>query len=66
MDSNALTSLITTVGFPIAMCIALFWYMIKQNELHAEETKNITSVINELKIAITELRDELRSLRNDN
>lgn len=66
MDNATISSLITSVGFPIAMCVALFWYMIKQNELHAEETKNITNVINELKLAITELRDELRSFKDDN
>lgn len=57
---------ISTVGFPIAMCVLLFWYMTKLNDLHAEETKSLTSVINELKLAITELRDELRELKNAN
>ena len=32
MDIQTITTLITTVGFPIAACIALFWQNIKMNE----------------------------------
>lgn len=29
MDANGIVSLISTVGFPIAVCIALFWFINK-------------------------------------
>ena len=60
MDANAIISLVGTLGFPIVMCGALFWYMIKQNEQHSTESCEMRDAINELKIAIVELTDRLR------
>lgn len=60
MDANAIISLIGTLGFPIVMCGALFWYMIKQNEQHSTESREMRDAINELKLAIVELTDRLR------
>ena len=41
MDINVITSLISSVGFPIACCIFLFWANNKQNERHAEEVEKL-------------------------
>lgn len=60
MDANAIISLVGTLGFPIVMCGALFWYMIKQNEQHSTESNEMRDAINELKLAIVELTDRLR------
>ena len=60
MDANAVISLVGTLGFPIVMCGALFWYMIKQNEQHSTESREMRDAINELKLAIVELTDRLR------
>ena len=60
MDANSIISLVGTLGFPIVMCGALFWYMIKQNEQHSTESYEIRDAINELKLAIVELTDRLR------
>lgn len=60
MDANAIISLVGTLGFPIVMCGALFWYMIKQNDQHSTESREMRDAINELKIAIVELTDRLR------
>ena len=60
MDANAIISLVGTLGFPIVMCGALFWYMIKQNEQHSTESREMRDAINELKIAIVELTDRLK------
>lgn len=59
MTINDVTTLISTVGFPICMCGAMFWYMIKQNEAHKEETDSMKAAINSLEIAITKLTDKL-------
>lgn len=48
MDINALSTLITSVGFPIAACICLFYLLNKQTE-----------TLNELKIVMTKLIDKL-------
>lgn len=60
MDANSIISLVGTLGFPIVMCGALFWYMIKQNDQHSTESREMRDAINELKIAIVELTDRLR------
>ena len=60
MDANAIISLVGTLGFPIVMCGALFWYMIKQNDQHSTESREMRDAINELKLAIVELTDRLR------
>ena len=52
---NTVIQAVSTVGFPIVMCAALFWYMIQQNKLHKEETQGLQDAITELKIAITKL-----------
>lgn len=50
---------ISTVGFPIVMCGALFWYMIKQNEMHQTENREMKDAINALKIAIIQLTERI-------
>lgn len=50
---------ISTVGFPIVMCGALFCYMIKQNEMHQTESREMKDAINALKIAIIQLTERI-------
>lgn len=52
---NVITAIVSTLGFPICMCIALFWYMIKQNEMHEKESAQMREAITSLEIAITKL-----------
>ena len=40
-----ITQIISTVGFPIAMSGALFWYMTRQMETHKLETEELRDVI---------------------
>lgn len=50
MSIQDITTFITTVGFPIAACIALFW----QNIRMSETIQNNTSAILELTTIIKE------------
>lgn len=59
MNAESITTIISSVGFPIAACIGLFWYMTKQQERHEEETKKLTEAINELKIVLTTILTKL-------
>lgn len=59
MDANTVTTTISQLGFPIAMCGALFWYMIEQNKAHTEESREMRDAINNLELAITKLTDKL-------
>lgn len=65
MDANTIVTLVGTLGFPIVMCGALFWYMIKQNELHSTESKEMRDAVNDLKLAIVELTDHLKEDSNE-
>ena len=55
MTVNDLVTLVSTLGFPICMCGALFWYMVQQNKDHAKESKQMCNAITSLEVAITKL-----------
>lgn len=59
MDVSQVSALITSVGFPIVMCIMLFKYMQELNAQHQEETTALKDAINDLKVAITTLTERL-------
>lgn len=59
MTAQDIITAISTLGFPICMCAALFWYMIDQNKKHSEESISMREAITDLKIAITQLTDKL-------
>lgn len=52
-------SAISTVGFPIAMALLMFWYLQKETENHRMETEGLKEAINDLKMAITTLINKL-------
>ena len=54
-----IVTVISTVGFPIAMCLILFWYMQKESENHKMETSSLKEAINKLELAITTLINKL-------
>lgn len=59
MDANAIVQIISNLGFPIAMCGALFWYINKQLELHKEETHELKQSIDNNTLIITKLYERL-------
>ena len=59
MDYPVIMQTIGSVGFPIAMCLAMFFYMIKQNELHKAEIDRITEALNNNTIALNRLHDKM-------
>lgn len=61
MDVSTVTTLISTLGFPIAACVALFWYMIKQDEHHKEETEKLRESIDGNTMILTKLYERLGS-----
>ena len=59
MTVDDIITIIQSVGFPIVMCGALFWYMISQTKEHAAESKEMCEAISALNVAITKLTDKL-------
>lgn len=50
---------ISTVGFPIAMSIMLFWYLQKETEVHRQAQDSLKEAINELRVAIVTLTNRM-------
>ena len=71
MDFQALIQIISTVGFPIACCVAMGVYVkyitdknreevAKLNEDHKEEMSEVTKAINNNTLALQSLTDHLK------
>lgn len=56
---------ITTVGFPIVMCLCLAYYCMKLNDSHRAETDKFTKVLNENTLVLQKLCDILNVERSD-
>nr|DAH76447.1 MAG TPA: YvrJ protein family protein [Caudoviricetes sp.] len=65
MDTNMIVQLISSLGFPIACCIAMFWQNNKLNENHKEETNKLNEAINNNTIALNHLIDKIGGNGND-
>lgn len=67
VDYETIISAISTLGFPIIVAGALFWYITKKDEQHKDEMNSLkesldknSSVLDELKGLITYLVGELK------
>ena len=56
MDANAIVSIISTVGFPIVACGALFWFINRQQESHREEMKVSKNLLMKILRSLCSLR----------
>lgn len=59
MDITAVTQLISNLGFPIAVCCIMFWYVYKVQKSHSEEIATLTMAIENNTIALTRLESKL-------
>lgn len=70
MNTQDILSAITTVGFPIVMCLACAWYIKytndkqreeveKLNDQRAKEMDKVTEAINNNTVALTKLVERL-------
>ena len=62
MDIANVLSAISSVGFPIVACIALFWNGHKQEERHLEESNKFNEAINNNTIALVKLTEKISYL----
>lgn len=61
MDVQAVTSIISTVGFPIAVCLICFWYINKVQEQHKAEMDKLAEALNNNTIVMQKLVDNLQN-----
>lgn len=66
MDVNIVLQAISTVGFPICACGALFWMVNKQDEQHRHEVDQLRQVLEANTQALTELKDMITYLKGGN
>lgn len=62
MDYDLIISAISTLGFPIVVACALFWYINKQNENHKEEIGAMRETIQENTNILHELKELIKSI----
>lgn len=55
MDMQSVMTAISTLGFPIVACAAMFWLNWKSEERHDAEIKELQTAINNNTIALTKL-----------
>lgn len=72
MNVQDVINIISTVGFPIACCIAMMWYVkyvtdanreeiARLNEQHKNESSNMTEAINNNTVALQKLCDLMKT-----
>ena len=59
MDVQTITTLIGSLGFPIAACIACFSMLNKEREEHKQEMAKVTEAINNNTFALEALKGKL-------
>ena len=55
MNYEQVVTIVQTVGFPIVMCAALFWYMITQRAAHKAEVEKMTDALNNNTVVLQKL-----------
>lgn len=60
MDMNLILQAISTVGFPICACGALFWLFNKLESEHKQEVNSLREIIERNTEALIELKDIVR------
>ena len=58
---NELSTLISTLGFPIAMCLIMCYYINKINDTHKEESDKFAEALNNNTVVLQKLCDKLDS-----
>ena len=57
MDINEIIQCISTVGFPIAMCVMMAYYIKSLLQSHKEDMTSIQTSINNLNLTVQKLVD---------
>lgn len=61
MDFDSIANLITTIGFPIAVCLICFWYINKMQESHKSEIDKLSEALQNNTIVMQKLVDKLEN-----
>lgn len=59
MDATAIVQIISSLGFPIAVCLISFWYINKLEETHTNEVQKLTDALNNNTLIMQKLCDKM-------
>lgn len=59
MDMASILQAVSTIGFPIVMCLVLLWYVRELTDSHKNETAQFTEALNNNTLALQKLCDQL-------
>ena len=59
MDVTAIVQVVSSLGFPIVVCLICFWYINKMQETHKAETHELSEALNNNTIVMQKLVDKL-------
>lgn len=59
MDVSSIVTVVSQVGFPIAMCLVMAWYVKYTNDQHKEEIDKITEALNNNTLAVQKLCERM-------
>ena len=59
MDFTTVTQFVSTLWFPIAVCLICFWYINKREEQHKDEVTELSKAINNNTLVMQKLVDKL-------
>ena len=65
-NMDAIVSIVSSVGFPIAMCLVLLWYINKKDEQYVEQLTEMENELDSVKMETTKALVEVNtSLMNN-
>jgi len=59
---ESIAQIISTLGFPIAVCVYMFYSQEKERETHKNETDKLTEALNNNTLVIQSLKDAIDHL----
>ena len=59
MDVNMIVEAISSLGFPIVVCAAMFWYINKRDQEHKDEVSKLRESLDKNTEVITKLLERL-------
>ena len=58
-----IVQIVAQLGFPIAMCLLMFWYVTKKDESHKEEIDKMSEAVNNNTLVMQKLIDKLGDVK---
>lgn len=66
MDVDTITALISSLGFPIVVCVALGWYIVYRDKQTNAEMESLKETIDNNTLVIQKLTDKIDCINSHN